>query len=409
VIMATTVSLGFSYSHQDDHLSAGPLFEEVRVLAEGASNEEMLAWYWLGMAWADYAAGRQDACREASRRALAAAHDVGDLVTEVAAASFLASVDIDAGRPGLALERLSPVRERARTRGGSFTLPLLDETMARAAAVAGELERARADYELLIEQGAGAIANVQGRAHVGCAEVLRALGDWAGAEARARDALEVADRIRNKFLLAQAKLVLARLAVVRQQWRDGQRLHHEALSAIIEGVYHRELSCALEGLAEVSAGIGNHAEAARMLGAAARARRDLKLVAWKHQRDDSTALRARLHDVLGSQVFERTSREGEALSLEDAIAYVRRARGARKRISAGWESLTPTELEIARHAAAGLTNPEIADRMFISRGTVRTHLSHIFSKLGIKNRSELAAETARRVAAGSAEHPLPNI
>ena len=79
--------------------------------------------------------------------------------------------------------------------------------------------------------------------------------------------------------------------------------------------------------------------------------------------------------------------QGEELSLEEAVAYVRRARGSRKRPSGGWESLTPTELETARHAAAGLTNAEIGERMFIARGTVKIHLSHIYAKLNIQNRS----------------------
>lgn len=41
-------------------------------------------------------------------------------------------------------------------------------------------------------------------------------------------------------------------------------------------------------------------------------------------------------------------------------------------------------------ATSGLTNPEIAQRLFISRGTVKTHLSHIYTKVGVANRTELA-------------------
>jgi DNA-binding CsgD family transcriptional regulator len=43
-----------------------------------------------------------------------------------------------------------------------------------------------------------------------------------------------------------------------------------------------------------------------------------------------------------------------------------------------------------------LSNPEVAKRLFISRATVKSHLVHIFSKLGIDSRSELAAEAAKR-------------
>lgn len=86
------------------------------------------------------------------------------------------------------------------------------------------------------------------------------------------------------------------------------------------------------------------------------------------------------------------------MPMDAAAEYARRARGARKRPSSGWESLTPTELAVVRHAAAGLSNPEIAARMFIARGTVKVHLSHIYAKLGLRNRAEVAAEAIRREA-----------
>ena len=46
--------------------------------------------------------------------------------------------------------------------------------------------------------------------------------------------------------------------------------------------------------------------------------------------------------------------------------------------------------------AEGSPIPEIGERMFISRGTVKVHLSHIFAKLGIGTRSELAVEATHR-------------
>ena len=74
----------------------------------------------------------------------------------------------------------------------------------------------------------------------------------------------------------------------------------------------------------------------------------------------------------------------------------RKRRGANKRPARGWESLTPSELEVVGLAATGLTNPEIGQRLFISRRTVQTHLAHAFRKLDISSRVELAAEAARR-------------
>ena len=68
-----------------------------------------------------------------------------------------------------------------------------------------------------------------------------------------------------------------------------------------------------------------------------------------------------------------------------------RACGARPRRSAvtGIESLTPAERQVADLAAAGHGNREIAQRLYVTRRTVETHLTHVFAKLGISGRSEL--------------------
>jgi DNA-binding CsgD family transcriptional regulator len=65
----------------------------------------------------------------------------------------------------------------------------------------------------------------------------------------------------------------------------------------------------------------------------------------------------------------------------------------------GWDSLTASELGVARLAAEGLTNPQIGDRLFVSPRTVATHLASVFRKLGITNRVQLAAEASRRAGA----------
>jgi DNA-binding CsgD family transcriptional regulator len=76
------------------------------------------------------------------------------------------------------------------------------------------------------------------------------------------------------------------------------------------------------------------------------------------------------------------------------------------RVRAGWElrarveCLTERELEVLQLVAEGLTNREIARRLFISPATVRTHLEHVFEKLGVGSRT--AAVRAAFISAKSA-------
>ncbi len=89
--------------------------------------------------------------------------------------------------------------------------------------------------------------------------------------------------------------------------------------------------------------------------------------------------------------------EGAALSPDEAIAYAIRGRGERKRPSTGWNSLTPTELDVVRLVGAGLPNKDIATRLFVSPRTVQSHLRHVYNKLGLTSRVQLAQEVARQL------------
>jgi DNA-binding CsgD family transcriptional regulator len=152
----------------------------------------------------------------------------------------------------------------------------------------------------------------------------------------------------------------------------------------------------LEALAAVAAAQESDQEAVRLLAAAATARRAMRYQRYPVDEPAWQRTLSAVREGLGEDAFETGWAEGEALDLDAAATYASRARGARGRPSAGWESLTPTEIEVVRLAAQGLTNPEIGARLFITRGTVKTHLAHVFAKVGVANRSELAAEVVRR-------------
>jgi DNA-binding CsgD family transcriptional regulator len=60
----------------------------------------------------------------------------------------------------------------------------------------------------------------------------------------------------------------------------------------------------------------------------------------------------------------------------------------------GIDSLTPSERRVAEMAAAGPTNREIAQALFVTQRTVEVHLTSIYRKLAINSRSQLAAALA---------------
>jgi DNA-binding NarL/FixJ family response regulator len=67
---------------------------------------------------------------------------------------------------------------------------------------------------------------------------------------------------------------------------------------------------------------------------------------------------------------------------------------ARHRPAPGLElhaRLSEREREVFRYAAAGLGNKQLAERLYISEATVKVHMTHIFQKLGVTGRAELAA------------------
>ena len=102
----------------------------------------------------------------------------------------------------------------------------------------------------------------------------------------------------------------------------------------------------------------------------------------------------------------------EAYSFIGAAADVARLRAAfrahgihrgphsrHRRAVSGWDSLTDTEVKVAGLVAEGLSNPEIAGKLMLSRRTVSTHVSHILKKLGVASRTDIARESALRTVA----------
>ena len=170
---------------------------------------------------------------------------------------------------------------------------------------------------------------------------------------------------------------------------------HDALATVASIGGYGAAPDALECLAALAVGTGNHREAARLFGAADAIRQRGGLVRFKIFDAFFDFPVAALRDGMGEKDFESAWAEGAGLSTDEAIAYAQRRHGERKRPASGWASLTPTERDVVRLVSEGLANNDIATRLFVSPRTVQTHLTHVYSKLGLTSRVQLAQEAAR--------------
>jgi DNA-binding NarL/FixJ family response regulator len=179
------------------------------------------------------------------------------------------------------------------------------------------------------------------------------------------------------------------------EWARAERNAHDALALAAELGAHLGVPDILECLAASAAGAESLDEAARLLGAADTTRARMGAVRFTVHQADYEAAVAAIRTAMGDAEFDQAWADGAELSTEEAIAYVRRGRGERKRPSAGWAALTPTERDVIRLVSEGLANKDIASRLFVSPRTVETHLTHIYTKLAIKSRVQLVQEAGR--------------
>jgi predicted ATPase/DNA-binding CsgD family transcriptional regulator len=191
-------------------------------------------------------------------------------------------------------------------------------------------------------------------------------------------------------------------------WHQGELADAEHLVREATVQWHRcgdrmDACDGIELLGVLAAARERLTDAARLLAAADKARRPLGYLApgFTANRSAAAGAASQARHILGDDRFTQAWKEGQGLTLDDAVAYAARKGGGRKRPATGWASLTPAELEVVRLVGEGLRNDAVARRLFIAPGTVKVHLSHVFAKLGITTRAELAAQaTAQDLTAG---------
>jgi DNA-binding CsgD family transcriptional regulator len=220
--------------------------------------------------------------------------------------------------------------------------------------------------------------------------VAKARGDISSERAVVSEALGLARAAGRRSPTADALNALAVIARGHGDLQPAAAQHLEALDLSRDSAHPRGVEEALEGLGGIECELGRLTRAVRLLAAGHALR-----VVHEHPRMAADQARfaadlTRVGEGLGPERYEHAWHEGSGLSLDDAVEYARKGRGARGRARTGWHSLTRSEMKVARLASQGMRNAEIAARLFISPHTVTTHMARILAKLELTSRAQLA-------------------
>jgi DNA-binding CsgD family transcriptional regulator len=305
---------------------------------------------------------------------------------------YLSLVELGAGRFALAASYADRQREIDRLYEiDEQEDPLATWVVARVAAHCGELDRARE----LAEQGR-TLARGQPQIAAGHEGVLGLVAAWSGDPREAVVHFAVADEAKRgggrrapSMFWWHAEYVEALLELGRiesavellEPWElDATRLG-------LESVLAQSLRC--RGL--IAAARGDLDAASALLGDAVvrhdavgdpfgRARGLLALGIVRRRRRQKRAAREAIQSAL------------EAFDEIGAAGWAARTRAERGRIGGRTreQGLTAAERRVAVLVAEGRTNKEVAAALFLGERTVETHLSHVYAKLGVRSRTELA-------------------
>ena len=201
----------------------------------------------------------------------------------------------------------------------------------------------------------------------------------------------------NNYGAAVTLMNMARVARDRREMNRAAALYAEALTNCLGRGDRVNSAHCLRGLGIVAAQTGQSTCAVRLLGADQALRDAIGFGEPRSQTHRSVL--AELRQALGDFEFQRAWSSGCALGLAEAATEALAVSEHLQATSANKTSaafgLTNRELEVLQLLASGQSNAEIADALFISQRTVTTHVTNLFSKLGVANRTE-AADLAHR-------------
>ena len=210
------------------------------------------------------------------------------------------------------------------------------------------------------------------------------------AERRFTDALVIGRAKGDKAAVAHSLHGLGRALLLAGRYSQAETSLREAMYLRIEIDDRLGITKSFEAMGEALAADDQWDRAARVLGCAAALRSKGGYARLPFEQARHHEVVAKVRSAVGEQAFETAFDQGGALSPDAALKYLTKRRSTRgARPVSGLAALTDAERGVARLVVEGLSNAEIAARLYVALPTVKTHVSRILTKLEVSSRSEL--------------------
>jgi predicted ATPase/DNA-binding CsgD family transcriptional regulator len=332
-------------------------------------------------------------CQEALAIARAAGDDylVADLLHE------RAWVLVRQGQPGAALPLIESGLGVARRLGEPYLTARLLSVRASATNAEGDhagAARDAAEALRLCRQSGDRLQAGRLLGNLGYYEL--SAGDLDAARRYLAEALDIARALGNRQSALQGTFNRGLAEYLGGSPGTAEALFGESLDLARRMGMKRLTAYALLGLALAGRGGADPGWSARLHGAADQALADLGHALQPLEARLADLDRQRLRAAMGAQAFEAEYAAGRTLDLAQVLAELgpKDAAAGQARVAVSGEAvtaLTPRELDVLKLVAQGLSNPDIARRLFLSEHTVHRHLANILRKLSLSSRAAAAA------------------
>ncbi len=162
------------------------------------------------------------------------------------------------------------------------------------------------------------------------------------------------------------------------------------------------------GLALTAAARGDDEQSIRLAAVVDRMSRESSLSTWSFRLNQLEEATLRTRNKVGTRKSEAVWKEGQAMNSARALEYALEEESARAGEVGDAGPLSRREREVAAMVAAGMTNRQIAERLFIAERTAEGHVERIRNKLGFRSRTEVATwAVEHRLGPRKLDNPTP--